>query len=110
VGAFLHAAKVYFRAVFGTVAALKKARWEGGAGAFDALANKLFGEQWKAPGQWEQRGTATNREAHAVLTSDSVGAPGAGAFSLNIPERRRHAIKEAPELSLPSAERARWTE
>lgn len=45
VRAFLRAVKQYFRAVFGTVAAIKKARREGGAAEFDTLIAKITGNE-----------------------------------------------------------------
>jgi len=89
VGAFLRAAKEYFRAVFGTVAALKKARREGGAEAFDTLANKLFGEQWSAPGQWQELESTGASRTEEVL---------AGAFSLRI-NRQLDTLKENPSFN-----------
>lgn len=43
VRSFIRAVRAYFRALFGTVAALRKARRDGGAADFDALIAKIVG-------------------------------------------------------------------
>lgn len=75
--AWLRAIRQYFRAVFGTVAAIKKSRKEGGAAEFDALINKLLGLE-----QTEHETAAAEEALDYVEPTEEEQAAGI-AFSLS---------------------------
>lgn len=84
--AFLRAAKQYFRAVLGTVAALKKAKREGGTEDFDRLMDKILGrdEQVEHDRAAAEEAAALANEAGLEYTPPSEEEVAAGiAFSVS---------------------------
>src|SRR5690606_20628870 len=91
--ALLRSVRQYFRAVFGTVAALKKARREGGAAEFDALIAKITGVE--------------QIEHDAALADEIEKLAGAATFSLSpfMPEDNRAAQPSSGQPSQSGQEK-----